>query len=374
MLSDRPEIAGMQKEERLLVSLCAHTLGGPQPDADEAFGLDWDRFVNLCRLHRISSVVWSSLSALPWLNVPASASLRLRRLHERNALISLKQAAHLVLVARMLEAEGIPVLPLKGTAIASTYYSSLSMREAGDIDVLVAPEHAAKVDRLLKASGHTRISSKTHLPVDDSFDEDEEFVYHNSYLSPEEMNLEVHTRLNPNRELLPCDMGEIIRTGTRFSIGRGSLPAMGDGMLLMFLATHGARHEWERLQWIYDIALIVQSAQFSTIGEWIGEARKAGVIHPVLQALLMAHRMLGVDVPEYVQEAYRSSRRARFLVQRAENTLFSGQPVSSRPFSLDIDLRLYRFAMTSKRTYLVREVKRGLRAVRSRVSGRYVAS
>ena len=60
-------------------------------------------------------------------------------------------------ILRMLEAADIPVIVLKGAALAQTIYPDIALRPMTDLDLLVKPEHLDRAVELLRAAGYQQL-------------------------------------------------------------------------------------------------------------------------------------------------------------------------------------------------------------------------
>lgn len=366
----RSIISSNRREEQLLAWLCAarlsHRAAAPPPSLD---AIDWTRLENLACFHRVVPLIWCNLQSGTEVSLPGPFAARLRQLHQLNGLSALRLASHLANTMQAFSAAEIPVVPLKGVALASLYYGSIAARHAGDADLLVAPADLQRADTVLRSSGHLPVSSRTHQVMPASFSEDLRFVHHLSYLGPNRIPVELHVRLHPNPELLRVDVEELISTGQLATVGRARLPVMADDLQFLFLATHGARHDWERLQWVCDIAVMADMAGEHEVRRWLGVAKDRRLTNPAVQAVVMAHRLLGTRLPAEAAEAYRPSLRIRFMVRRAEKAIFGGERVRPEDApGLHLGLRLYRIAMTGRASYLLNEAQRGVRAFLGRRS------
>lgn len=362
------EHAALGVEERLLLDICATGFTQvPKPASTTA--VDWNRFLELAGRNRVEPLVWRKSRLLPELKLPANVAQRLENADRRNALRCLALMSCLVETTGLLASEGITAIPLKGGCLAARYYDDVASRHAGDIDLLVAPDDLARTHRILKQAGCVQVSSKTHDAVPDTFVEDPTFVYHLSYVTRSGIPLELHFRLNQNPSLLPLQVSEIAARATIVRFGNTDFPTMPDDLQFLFLAVHGARHEWERLQWIYDIALMAHSASRDRVRDWLKLARRQGLFNPAVQALGMAHAMLGVPLPREVAEARARSPRIRFMERRATQ-VFLGQAQRNRDGGNGVDLptRIYRLSMSSSPSYLWHEISRGGRAYWGRIT------
>ena len=65
---------------------------------------------------------------------------------------------------KLFQENQIPFIPLKGSVLASQVYGNLALRHAGDIDLLVAPQHVELADQLLRTNYRRLIPSVRLTP------------------------------------------------------------------------------------------------------------------------------------------------------------------------------------------------------------------
>jgi hypothetical protein len=103
---------------------------------------DWQQFVRAAHMHSVAPLLWHTLEDMGWPDdVPA---------HVRNALhrAFYQTTAHNTLLYRELERilaalqeQDIPVVVLKGAALANTVYPHIGLRPMRDLDLLVQSQH-----------------------------------------------------------------------------------------------------------------------------------------------------------------------------------------------------------------------------------------
>lgn len=356
-------------EVQLLATLCAaslkHRAALPLVITK---GVDWHRFAALARHHRVASLVWRNLHGRSDVDMPAWVVQDLRDAYQENALHSLRLTSHLVRIAAELAANDIAVIPLKGICLAARYYPDVPSRHAGDIDLLVAPKHLERANEILLGLGYLRVSNKSHIVVAEPFTEEMYFRFHCIFISPDGVLVELHFRLHNNPDILAVDVADIVSAGNSVQFGKVSLPTMPDALQFVFLATHGARHEWVRLQWVCDIAVMVDRATPDEMRAWLAEAERYGLANPAVQALVLAHRLLGIALPPEVAQNYRRSRRIRYMVRRAEGALAHPEGKAEEPeATFKLGRRVYRMCMTSRPRYLWNELQNGFKALSARL-------
>lgn len=119
----------------------------------ESGQFDWGHLLALAQREGATGVVWRQLRASRLPSVPDEYRLRFERL----AAIASFHASHVEdrlreTLAAMAD-ERVPVVLLKGAALAKTTYRSFSDRPMGDIDLLI---DAADMDRALRAAQRAR--------------------------------------------------------------------------------------------------------------------------------------------------------------------------------------------------------------------------
>ena len=358
-------------EERRLAWLCSVGLrrsAVPAPASSET--VDWQRLGTIARRHRVMPLIWRNLRARPDMEMPAEIAGQFREAARQNAANALRLTSHLVRIVSTLTAAGIRVLPLKGIALAARYYPDVAARHAGDIDLLVAPENMDRADVILRGMGYHRVTNTTHVWAQAPFTEDTDYRLHFIYMSPDGVLIELHFRLHNNPEILPVDVDDILADSVPVRLGSVDMPAMSDELQFVFLATHGARHEWVRLQWVCDIAVMVDRATTEEVRQWLATAARFGLANPVAQALVIARHLLGIELPPEVSRAYAGSWRIRYMVRRAECLLLkSADSKTDGPSpAFNPGRRLYRMCVSGRPSYLLAEVRDGLKALSARLA------
>jgi hypothetical protein len=88
-------------------------------------------------------------------HLPDAVFAQLRHDYYQNASANLIRLDELRRIGRRLAAAHIPLLVLKGGALALTVYADPALRFMGDVDVAVPPQHTVTALRLLQEDGYT---------------------------------------------------------------------------------------------------------------------------------------------------------------------------------------------------------------------------
>jgi len=289
-------LAAARPEHELLL-LCAHR-GSPPTIRERVAALararnDWDYLFLLARRHSVLPLLYKGLENVDGVHVDFRAKLRdeFRKNATRNTLL----AGELARLARLFEAEGLPLLAYKGPALAQQAFGDITLRRYVDLDVIVRHGDARRAGELLQSHGYSKPEGLT--------------ASHEQFLLRRQHNLaytrdgglmivELHWEVAPAHfAAVPIGEGVWARASAVNLFGTEvRCPSPED--LLLALAVHGTKHLWERLAWVCDVAALVNS---QTDFDWPyvqRRAREARVERMLSLVLRLARGLAGAELPE----------------------------------------------------------------------------
>jgi len=296
-----------------------------------AEGVDWARFLRVLGRQRVAGLARNALTAAG-VPLPVVIDQRLTVLGQSGAVRALALAAEALRLRRLLDAEHLPALFIKGAALAELAYGSLGLKSARDVDLLVAPGDAARAFEILKREGYVVTAPASdfrpaQLQLVVEMHKDLE-LYHPG----RGLNVELHWRLIDNPVLLrEIGLGSAAQ---EVRVLGGSLPTLGDAELFAYLCVHGASHCWFRLKWLADLNAWLTSRRPDEIVDFYRYAERLGVEPCAGQALLLCNRLLGLPLPDTLAPALRT-RRMRMLVDVALDAMAGSDAeieLTQRPF------------------------------------------
>ena len=146
-------------EERLLV-LCAR-LNLDQDQQRELNGLlagrlDWDQVLHKSQGHQLSALLQRHLASQGCRDhIPAEVRDQFKAAYLANVAKNLYSLAELRKALEALQAQDIPVIVLKGAALAESVYGDIGLRPMSDLDLLV-PEESVYTDPMTRRPWTTR--------------------------------------------------------------------------------------------------------------------------------------------------------------------------------------------------------------------------
>jgi hypothetical protein len=281
----------------------ARVSGVPRREEAEPLGsilarpLDWQLVLLLAerekavgRLHRVLSRDHSD-------RLPPQVMDHLGRLAQVESFRAMVLEQRLESLLDALEEADIPVLLLKGAAMARTIYPSFADRPMGDLDLLVLPSHAQQARSVAESKGW---SVADGVPEESFPDEVHQHLPPMSDGTALNLGLDLHTRLSGTwepRGFGPPDLWSRARTAS----GRRLAMVPDPVDLLIHVCTHYA---WSHMlafgSWkaFRDVAVLLESEAWDRT-QALDRIRQARVENMVWWTLEMSRAFAGVPSPEW---------------------------------------------------------------------------
>ena len=255
--------------------------------------LDWRRLIDLAEHHGVIPQVYRSLSVLPDVALPNS----LRQSQERNARHTLWLTRELLRILKRLDSYGIFALPYKGAVLAEILYGNVTLRQFSDLDLLI---HSSDLPRIKSAFAELGYQRGIELAPR----EERNYLksgYEYTFDSVEGRNLvEVQWRILPRFYSVDFDVEGFFTRAVPFTLGGMTLRTLCAEDLILVLCVHAAKHAWQQLSWLCDIAELARSTQV----DWNAvhqQAKHLGIQGMVAVSFFLAHKLLQKPLPHIVQ-------------------------------------------------------------------------
>jgi hypothetical protein len=329
--------AGRPEVEVLLA--CART----RMDSDAALRvtdalrneIDWDFLVDKAVRHGMVPLLFRNLSRVGEALIPEATLKQLGSAVGVIARRNLSSTGELLVLLRLFGELGIRALPLKGPVLGMVAYGDLSLRPFNDLDILMPREDIFKAKEVLLQRGYEpkiRLSptaERAYLKTNHDY----KFTRaHDAAV------VEIQWGITQWSFAFPIDFDEIWQRRQQMVLARAVVHAILADDLLLALCVHGAKHRWERLKWICDIAELVASSWDIIAWDYLrARARALGGERMLLLGLFLAHDLLETSLPVEVQKAIKRDSQIQFLAGRIsarlfERTLESDELRDERPF------------------------------------------
>ena len=278
----------MSREAEFLLAAVRRFFHPEDPPPDPS-GLDFDELTRLSSAHAVTPILYRALASVPF---PDQVAQSFRAALEKNTRWNLALSAELCGLAELFKDHEIAFVPLKGPLLSQQLYGDLSMRASGDLDWLVHRRDVLRVRDLLIARGY-RVASTLHWPSDSAClrcREEEISLFDES----RSLSVDLHWRILPSYFASAFDYVQVWDSLASTTFSGRTIPSLRPEHLLLLLCAHGAKHAFERVGWICDIASCLKAFPNLRWAEVLDASARAGTTRELLLGLKVADDLLGV--------------------------------------------------------------------------------
>jgi hypothetical protein len=264
----------------------------PAPPAD----LDWDRLIHLSRRTRLLAQLHHGLRSHAAL-VPPSAG---KVLHEKAAKIAANSravTAELLRLVEIFQREDCPMIPYKGPVLAILAYQDVTLRHFSDLDLLIPRASMPRAAQLLETLGYrlehrsARAAEAVHLGTE----------YHYLYRHPESgLAVELHGEAIPCYFSFPLTNEDLGKRLEIVMVDGRPVPSLSREDLVLLLAMHGTKHEWQCAEQVLSLAALVSRSAALRWEQLLDRATALGSRRVLLLGLNLSRSMFDCPLPERI--------------------------------------------------------------------------
>ena len=302
-------VASLREEWSALLE-CASPAHDGQKLTNLLQPVDWARLLALAEEHGVTGQLASCLRDLEEPSVPPEAKQSLAERQRANVFSTLRLTAELFRILESFASKGIAALVVKGPVLAVQAYGDPAMRRYGDLDLLVRPRDIRSATELMSAAGY---SPAVPLSAIDSGKTPGQYLF-------SKLDSKLVVELHNDRTLryfprqLPLE--DFFTRQVHVRLDGRETPALSVEDELVLICVHGAKHFWERLMWIADVAALV-SRQTDIDWKRVADSAKAvGAERMLHTGLRLAADLLRVHPPGKLQAVVQADVAAGRLAEQ----------------------------------------------------------
>jgi hypothetical protein len=262
--------------------------------------------------------------------VPPAELSSLQRRYQINLHKALFLSRELIRIVDHLSTLGLEVMPYKGLALAEIIYGDLALRQSGDIDLLIRPQHLARIRDAVRAFGYTPHRALSEAEERAYLKSGYEYAFDGA-AGPN--LLEVQWAIQPRFYSIDFDMAGLFQRAVTVRVAGHAMKTPSSEDLLLVLSAHAAKHVWGRLVWLCDIARIMSLPDLNW--SWVGsQAKTLGMVRILRVTMLLANRLLCAPIPAAAQASLAEDPAAPFFVDAMQTNIASesSYDVESMPY------------------------------------------
>jgi len=291
---------GAMSAEWALLLECAKPRPDPQRLAERLRApLDWSLLLAFAEDHGVLGLTAARLANYDESVLSKENRERLRTWRRAHTLFTMNLCAEMFRLFDSFPAAGIEALVIKGPVLSARCYGDPGLRQYGDLDLVARDRDILRSTELMVSLGYepsvpvAAIRAKK-VPG--------EYVFRQSRTK---LLVEFHTEFTFRYHPRPLPVEKLFSRQVRVSIDAHKIPALSPEDELLLICIHGAKHLWEKLGYIADVAAFVSEQEL----DWervMSATDEVGGERMLYVGLRLAGDVLGAALPESVAALSRS--------------------------------------------------------------------
>lgn len=229
-------------------------------------------------------------------------------------------SAELIKISNLLSQNSIEALAFKGPALSQMAYGDITLRQFGDLDILIKKSDISSMIDLLIAHGYTpqiELGSTMKASFIDTL------TVIGFYKNTTQTLIEVHWDLLSKNYAITWDDNALWAQKKECVINHTNIPVLTPQEQILYLCVHGSKHLFERLEWICDID---RSARAYPDMDWtalLQTAEKCGIKRMFCLGLALCEQFFELTLPETIQDEIQKDKTIPKLMQKIIEINFS---------------------------------------------------
>jgi putative nucleotidyltransferase-like protein len=256
----------------------------------------WANLLELARLHRLDVPLYLALRSQSTDLVPSSILTELHDSYIENSGFCQDLTKELLRLLDVFRRDQIPAIPFKGPIQSAQLYGDASHRRCGDLDVLIREGDVARCSELLRTEGY-----RPRLRLDWEW----------SFQRGRCEAVDVHWALTDKRHQFPFTAQQLWDRGETITVAGTTVPVLCMEDVLLALCFNGMKEAWRRYDRLRDVAALMHRGKQIDWRRFLAQCRVWGCERIVKVTMYLASELFSANLPDDLQEASRSNRRAK---------------------------------------------------------------
>jgi len=244
----------------------------------------------------------------------------------RNMLMS----AELIRIMKLLEENNIEALAFKGPTLSQMAYGDITLRQYGDLDILIKPNDFIAVHQLL-----THKMYDTKYNYNNAVDKVLELIPDHMFISSgSQIPIEIHNKLFASNFPIQVSDNIFWDNSTTITINNKAIPTFTNEYLLFYLCLHGGKHLFSRISWILDIAMLIKNTRKDFDLKLFKEIADQHHLQTMISVgLHLAMILFQTKIPEHILQNFNTDKRSLKIVNTIIESI-TEDPIDSERFTL----------------------------------------
>lgn len=319
---NRQDLSMLSAEYKLLIDCCQNQLDTSAIQTALSCYSD-KNYQNIRRLshkHGIYPLLYKTVRFLH----PGSLSAETDTLFKQHNMAitqhNMLMSAELLQLMHLFEVNNIDAMAFKGPVLGELAYGSVSLRQYGDLDILIKKDDIEKSISLLLERGYTpeielgKSTLKTFYRCVNVIG-----------MQKGAVRVEIHWELLSKNYAIDWEEEKLWRESETIEINRKAIKMLSFENHILYLCAHGSKHLFERLEWICDIDRTIRTKHDINWEHLLQEANLLGIERMLLFGLALSKLFFELSLPEVIAKKIDRDTEIEALIDKVIALHYSEQ-------------------------------------------------
>jgi len=282
--------------------------------------IDWEYVIAIAYAHGLLPLLHEHVATAAADLVPAHVLSRLKRESVANSQNVLHLTGKQLRVYKLFKENNVPAALFKGPLLAQMAYGEMSLRQAGDIDLLINRRDFTQARLLLESLGYEMTPRLTPAQLSSHLNNHCEIQFmRDEWLTV----VDLHWDLAPRSFVFGVKPEDVMSRLQSVSLAGAEVETFGAEDLLLYQAMHGAKHLWRRLEWISCLAESLRATKQINWSTLVDRAAKAHATRILALGLRLVEEFSDAPVPSEVFASVDPDKTMRRMATQIRAQLFT---------------------------------------------------
>jgi hypothetical protein len=281
--------------------------------------LDWDYVFTTAQSQGLLPLLQRDLANSSAI-APGHFLSRLKRESVANSQTILHLIGKQLRVVNLFKEHEIPVALFKGPLLAQMAYGDFSLRQAGDIDILINRQHFAGARSLLESLGYemypkltsSQLASHLNNHCEIQFVRDEWFTV-----------VDLHWDLAPRSFVFKVKAHEVMSRLQSVSLAGTTVETFSAEDSVLYQSMHGAKHLWRCLEWVTALSETIRTTPSINWDVLVERAVQAHATRILGLGLRLVANFCNLSIPPRALTTVDSDQAMQRMAQSIREQIFT---------------------------------------------------
>ena len=274
----------------------------------------YQQIIQLAHKHGVFSIVYKTIKLLTsstkeLLDFSLQLKIHYLNISKRNMLMT----AELITITKLLNQHKIKTIAFKGPVLSQMAYGDITLRQYGDIDILIRKKDRFNMINILENKGYIPEIVLKNSTKETFFNAVNVIAFYNKSIG---IRIEIHWELLSKNYAINWHEKVLWKDTKSIQVNNNKIDILSMELHLLYICVHSAKHLYERIEWICDIDRLINTNPNIDWQYILKEAKNMGITRMLYLGLALCKELFDLKIPEEIQNSISHDKKIPILINK----------------------------------------------------------